>query len=105
MKRTEYTRQRHRFIAWWRMLVPVLAVGLFASCDTDETGADTSLPDGKYPLQLTAELVQPQTRATGKDAWTGSDAIAVRMDDTIGKYVVDATGNATPATAADVLYW
>lgn len=105
MKRTEYTRQRHRFIAWWRMLVPVLAVGLFASCDTDETGADTSLPDGKYPLQLTAELVQPQTRAAGKDAWTGSDAIAVRMDDTIGKYVVDATGNATPATAADVLYW
>lgn len=105
MKRIEYTRRHHSIGGWWRMLTLALAVGLFASCETEERGDVTSLPDGKYPLQLTAELVQPQTRAAGKDAWTGSEAIAVRMDDTTGKYVVDATGTATPATAADALFW
>lgn len=105
MKRTEYTRRHHSIGGWWRMLTLALAVGLSTSCDTEERGDVTSLPDGKYPLQLTAELVQPQTRSAGKDAWTGSEAIAVRMDDTTGKYVVDVTGAATPATAADALFW
>ena len=44
---------------------------LFASCSQEETGGVTPLPDGKYPLQLTVEQAQPQTRSGGKDTWTG----------------------------------
>lgn len=29
---------------------------LFASCDNEETGVPASLPDGKYPLSMTAEI-------------------------------------------------
>ena len=67
---------------------------LFASCSQEETGGVTPLPDGKYPLQLTAELAQPQTRAGGKDTWTGGDEIGVLLGEMpdAKKYVMDASG-------------
>ena len=44
----------------------MLAGGLLVSCGKMETGESTTrLPDGKYPLRLTAEVAQPHPRAGG----------------------------------------
>ena len=80
---------------------------LFASCSQEETGGVTPLPDSKYPLQLTAELAQPQTRTGGKDTWTGGEEIGVLLDGMTDakKYVMDASGKAEPADAGNTIYW
>ena len=85
-------------------LALALACGLAASCGTEEPSGD-ALPGGPRPLRLTAELPQAQTRSAGKDAWAGGEEIGVRLGGATGKYVVGATGAATPAAAADALYW
>ena len=80
---------------------------LFASCSQEETGGVTPLPDGKYPLQLTVEQAQPQTRSGGKDTWTGGEEIGVLLDGMTDakKYVMDASGKAEPADAGNTIYW
>ena len=80
--------------------------GMLASCSNDD-GLTTPLPDGKYPLQLTAEVEQPQTRTGGKDAWTGGEEIRVSMEGVFGNktYVIDASGNALPKDADNTFYW
>ena len=80
---------------------------LFASCSQEETGGVTPLPDGKYPLQLTVEQAQPQTRTGGKDTWTGGEEIGVLLDGMTDakKYVMDASGKAEPADAGNTIYW
>ncbi len=77
----------------------------FASCSQDDmqqTGG-TPLPDGKYPLSLTATVGTPQTRAGGKDQWQGGEEIAVSIGNYTGKYTMDANGKATAAGAP--YYW
>ena len=94
-----------RRIGGWLPVV-MLFCGALASCSSeDENG--TSLPDGKYPLQLTAEVAQPQTRAGGKDTWTGGEEIRVEMKGVFGTkaYVMDAAGNAVPKDAANTFFW
>ena len=88
-------------------LIPAVLLLLAVSCDTDETGGIKTLPDGKYPLQLTTEVVQPQTRGGGKDVWTGTEEIGVKLGgmSTAKKYVVASTGEASPADAANTIYW
>ena len=92
-----------------RLSVLILAGELFVACDKEETGGVTPLPDGKYPLQLTAEVAQqPQTRAGGKETWTGGEEIGVTVEGYIGgmpkTYVMDASGNAVPKDAANTIY-
>lgn len=74
-----------------------------ASCSQDDmTDQGKQLPDGKYPLSLTATVGTPQTRAGGMDKWQGGEEIAVSIGDYIGKYTMDANGNATSGTP---YYW
>lgn len=92
-------------IGGWLPVV-MLICGVLASCSSkDESTAP--LPDGKYPLQLTAEVAQPQTRAGGKDAWTGGEEIRVSLEGVFGNktYVMDASGNASPKDADNAFYW
>ena len=90
-----------------RLSVLILAGGLFVACDKEETGGVTPLPDGKYPLQLTVEQAQPQTRSGGKDTWTGGDEIGVLLGEMpdAKKYVMDASGKTQPADAENTIYW
>ena len=90
-----------------RLSVLILAGGLLVACDKEETGGVTPLPDGKYPLQLTAKVAQPQTRAGGKDSWTGGEEIGVMLEGMLDpkKYVMDASGKAEPADAENTIYW
>ena len=89
------------------LLLQAALLLLLASCNQEETGGVTPLPDGKYPLQLTAELAQPQTRAGGKDTWTGGDEIGVLLGEMpdAKKYVMDASGKTQPADAENTIYW
>lgn len=94
-------------IGGWLPVV-MLICGVLASCSSEDEST-TPLPDGKYPLQLTAEVARPQTRAGGKDAWTGGEEIGVTVEGYIGgmpkTYVMDASGNAAPKDAANAIYW
>lgn len=86
--------------------VVMLICGVLASCSSEDEST-VPLPDGKYPLQLTAEVAQPQTRAGGKDAWTGGEEIRVSLEGVFGNktYVMDASGNASPKDADNAFYW
>ena len=86
--------------------VMMLICGVLASCSSEDEST-APLPDGKYPLQLTAEVAQPQTRAGGKDAWTGGEEIRVSLEGVFGNitYVMDTSGNASPKDADNAFYW
>lgn len=89
----------------WNVAAALLLSVGFASCSQDDmpqTGG-TPLPDGKYPLSLTATVGTPQTRTGGKDEWQGGEEIAVSIGDYTGKYTMDADGNAT--AAGTPYYW
>ena len=108
MKITGYSRRWPHVGSWLPALM--LAGGLLVSCGKDDTvGNTTSLPEGMYPLKLTAEVAQqPQTRAGGKETWTGGEEIGVTVEGYIGgmpkTYVMDASGNAVPKDAANTIY-
>ena len=93
-------------VSGW-LAVMTLMGWLFASCDNEETGVPASLPDGKYPLSMTAEINQLQTRAGGKDAWAGSEEIEVLLDGMLSpkRYVMNVSSNAVPKDAGNTIYW
>ena len=108
MKITGYSRRWPHVGTWLPVLI--LAGGLLVSCGKDDTVENTtSLPEGMYPLKLTAEVAQqPQTRAGGKETWTGGEEIGVTVEGYIvgmpKTYVMDASGNAVPKDAANTIY-
>lgn len=107
MKRIKNIERRRRpHIGGW-LSVMMLIGGLLSSCNNENIESINSFPDGKYPLQLTAEVEQPQTRSGGKDAWTGGEEIRVAMEGVFGSktYVMDASGNATSKDAENAIYW
>lgn len=84
-------------------IIPLAAALLLLSaCSNDEPGNST-LPEGDYPLRLTATVGLPQSRAGGKDDWQGGEEIAVSVSNYTGKYVLDGTGNAT--ASGTPYYW
>lgn len=91
-------------VSGW-LAVMTLMGWLFASCDNEETGVPASLPDGKYPLSMTAEINQLQTRAGGKDAWAGSEEIEVLLDGMLSpkRYVMNVSSNAVPKDAGNTI--
>ena len=99
-------RRRWPNIGGW-LSVMMFIGGLLSSCNNENIESINSFPDGKYPLQLTAEVEQPQTRSGGKDAWTGGEEIRVAMEGVFGSktYVMDASGNATSKDAENAIYW
>lgn len=87
----------------WGMAAVLL---LFASCSRDGLPGDgDTLPEGKYPLALTAEMDGMKTRAAGKDAWTDGDEIGVRIgaDGAAGRYKLKADGAVKEAVTP--VYW
>lgn len=86
------------------LAVTLTAAGL-ASCGSEELAGGGLLPEGKYPLELTATVGELQTRAAGKDFWTDGDMIGVRIgtDGAVGKYELNADG--TVRSAVTPAYW
>lgn len=90
---------------YWTILASLSLVA--AACGKTEPESATALPEGKYPLKLTAEMTQPLTRSGGKDAWTGGEEIGVSMDGLLSprKFVIEPGGSAKPIDAANAIWW
>lgn len=90
---------------YWTILASLSLVA--ASCGKTEPESATALPEGKYPLKLTAEMTQPLTRSGGKDAWSGGEEIGVSMDGLLSprKFVIEPGGSAKPIDAANAIWW
>lgn len=82
--------------------VMMLICGVLASCSSEDEST-APLPDGKYPLQLTAEVAQPQTRAGGKDAWTGGEEIRVSLEGVFGNKTYVMTHRAMQARRMPIM--
>lgn len=90
---------------YWTILASLSLMA--ASCGKTEPESATALPEGKYPLKLTAEMTQPLTRSGGKDAWAGGEEIGVNMDGLLSprKFVIEPGGSAKPIDAANAIWW
>ena len=90
---------------YWTILASLSLVA--ASCGKTEPESATTLPEGKYPLKLTAEMTQQPTRSGGKDAWAGGEEIGVSMDGLLSprKFVIEPGGSAKPIDAANAIWW
>lgn len=85
-----------------------VAAATLAACsnDIDPAGGER-LPDGKYPLEITASMQEMSTRAGGeKTTWEENDVIGVRIGDesVTGKYIIRDT-EGTIVEAETPLYW
>ena len=82
-----------------RSLAAALLLGAgLASCSQDDFADKPQggpLPDGEYPLTLTAQVDGMATRTSGKDAWADGDEIGVRIgaDGATGHYKLNANGS------------
>ncbi len=93
------------------LLIATIA-GLCTSCsDITDSGGDTSLPDGKYPMTFSAAVdgLTVSRTTSGKDAWTKDDPIAVSINESSDSktyQITDAsTGAMEPVNPSDVYYW
>ena len=90
-----------------RHILLAAAAMTLAACsnDMEPTGGER-LPDGKYPLNITATVEGMTSRAGGESTeFQAGDAIGVRIGDateTTGKYVMDENGAWVAETP---LYW
>ena len=90
-------------------LYSLLLAGALAGCSGDELeGQGSALPEGEYPLRLSAEVGELQTRAGGKDTWTGdgTEYVGIRKgNDEVARYVIGENNLLNPASADQTLYW
>lgn len=101
------TNDNKRKLSAW-LLAASLATAL-CGCSGEITDGNT-LPEGKYPMTFTAQVDGlVATRATGKDAWTQNDEIAVSIggssDSKTYKITDTSTGEMKPSDPADTYYW
>lgn len=78
---------------FYRLLAALIitATGLTSCTEADLT---QDLPDGKYPLHLTARVSGMVSRSAGKDSWWGNEEIAVTVDGATYKYrITDINGS------------
>lgn len=103
IKRTAVSR-------WMAMTAAALTLG---ACSQSEEAVEM-LPEGKYPIELTATglepAVTPMTRATVEGDWSNVTTVAVQVDGVVKEYSVDVTGSADKKaavlkSATDPFYW
>jgi len=103
IKRTAVSR-------WMAMTAAALTLG---ACSQSEETVEM-LPEGKYPIELTATglepTVTPMTRATVEGDWSNVTEVAVEVDGVVKEYSVDASGAADKTAAVlksdtDPFYW
>lgn len=97
-----------RFIPHIRMhAVPsalLVAVALLAGCSQSDLPDTDRLPDGLYPITLTAAVEgQTVTRATVDNTWAGTEEVALQVGGEVKKYTVATDGVMT--VEGGVQYW
>lgn len=95
--------KNHILLSLAAMSLCVVAVSC-AHDDFDFKHGDT-LPEGKFPLKLTAAVDGMVTRASDTDFWDDGDKIRVRIGEYpwVGNYELNADG--TVKDAIDPLAW
>lgn len=89
---------------------------VLAACTQDELssptgGVEGALPEGKYPLELTATGMQavatPSTRSTIDGDWEGVQNVAVQVGNETKEYTLTSFGDNKTATLTsdDPFYW
>lgn len=85
---------------------------LLAACASDELtdGTVQDLPDGMYPVILTATglEISATSRATADGTWTKDDEVAVQIGSEVRKYTANSGGTSTTLEAASGVtpfYW
>lgn len=88
--------------------ISMAACMLLASCSHDDV-ADSSLPEGKYPLILATGSLPAvgATRATTDGNWDGATTVAVQVAGEVRPYAVTASVGESAATlsSATPFYW
>ncbi len=109
-KNRDMKRSKQQLI--WKLAAVLLAGSGLVSCSQDDATdlSSGTLPEGEYPLVLTASVDGMVTRSEGKDAWTGdgTEYIGVRMGTggTAAQYVVDSNKESlSPASDDQTIYW
>lgn len=91
-----------------RSLAAAMLLGTaFTSCSQDDmpqTGG-TPLPEGEYPLTLTASVDGMNTRATGKDAWVDGDMIGVRIGTDVATGCYELNSDGSMNNVITPVYW
>lgn len=98
----------NRILRMFLGCVALAVLGVFSSCNVEDASLVVkALPDGEYPLSLTASVGKITTRSAGKDAWTQGDVVGVcmGMDGRVAKYVIGSDNLLQPATDEETLYW
>ncbi|MEG1565045.1 MAG: fimbrillin family protein, partial [Bacteroides sp.] len=82
----------------------ILLAAMLTGCSKDQLQDGETLPDGKYPMTFTASVEGiTTTRATGKDAWTSGDKVAIQIDAKAAQeYSADAAGK---LSCTPPMYW
>lgn len=113
---------KHLHSLWNITAALLLALGLLAACSQDEPtdAGGTSLPEGKFPLQIGSITLAaeadgqswsagaPQTRVSenddrGSSHWDSGDEITVQLGDKTTTYRVETDGTLT--RTGEQLYW
>ena len=93
------------------ILFMMMSAVLAASCSQDvlDDGQGNSLPEGMYPLELTAGGLQavatPETRSTIDGTWPDGKSVAVQAGDKVKEYIVSSDGKLTGKNADNTHYW
>lgn len=99
-------------------IILLLATALLAACTQDELSTQGELlPEGKYPLELTASIggaaAAPATRSTMNGQWPDGGTVYVQISEDESaltnaqplRYTVDNTGNLTLKEGQTPVYW
>ena len=102
--------ERNRFLTAVVLLATLLTTGGCSQEEAVQQGAP--LPEGKYPLELTATLAgqSATTRATTANTWAGGETVylyegTADKAGTRHEYTVDASGKLTPKDEQNTIWW
>ncbi|WP_308757321.1 fimbrillin family protein [uncultured Bacteroides sp.] len=81
------------------------SVALLSSCSNENNEFISNVGTG-IPMELSAQLLPPQSRATADNVWNGGELISVSdATKTVTYKVIDANGTLQLQDAANPLYW
>lgn len=109
LKNTLPSIRLHRRRMAMPLLVCVLTMLAVSACTdgTDDTGDDSRLPEGAYPMTFTASVDGlTATRATADNTWAGGERVTIQAGDKVSIYSASSSGRLAASNLFSTpLYW